>query len=146
MKDDGVAEVIGVILIVAITVVVAAIVAAFALGMGSSIKKPSQVYFTLEKSAPNNFIVITNYGGTDLALLKTVDISYTDKFGIQTDFKTPAEIINSNPGLASGDLCVQYGTSLEIDPALVMSGGQCHVVVRGTFVDGSQHVLVTGDI
>ncbi len=43
-----VAEVVGVILILAITVAVAAIVAAYALGMGSSIKKPYEVYFTIK--------------------------------------------------------------------------------------------------
>ncbi len=47
MKDDGASEVIGVILIVVITLVVAALVAAFAFNMGM-MKKSYQVYFTID--------------------------------------------------------------------------------------------------
>ncbi len=105
MKDDAASEVVGVILIVAITVVVAAVVAAFAFGMDNSIKKPHAVYFTVDRNNYNNDITITNIGGADLALLRDpVTISYTDSTGTQTTFDTPANIIASSGGLASGDL------------------------------------------
>ena len=107
MKDDAAAEVIGVILIVAITVIIATIVAAFAFGMGSSIKKPYEVYFKLDKPAPMDYIVITNFGGTDLNMLHKLEISYTTASGIQTEFAEPSAIISSNPGHASGDLSNQ---------------------------------------
>ncbi len=99
MKDDAVAEVVGVILIIAITVVVAAIVAAFAMGMGSSIKKPYMVYYTLDRSTPSTNIIITNIGGPDIALLQKVEISYTNNLGQQTNFAEPAAIKTNNLGL-----------------------------------------------
>ena len=77
MKDDAVAEVVGVILIVAITVIIAAIVAAYAYNM-VSIKKPYQVYFKLDKPAPLDNVIITNAGGMDLSMLKTIEVSYTN--------------------------------------------------------------------
>lgn len=147
MKDDAVAEVVGVILIIAITVVVAAIVAAFAIGMGSSIKKPYQVYFTLERSTPSTNIIITNIGGQDLKLLTGIEISYTDASGSQLDFHDPQYIIDHSSGLANGaSTCMQVADSLELDSSMVKPSGACHVVVRGNFVDGSQQVLMQGDV
>ena len=146
MKDDAVAEVIGVILIVAITVIVAAIVAAFAYNM-VSIKQPYQVYFKLDKPAPLDNVIITNAGGTtDLTMLKTIEISYTNAAGIQTSFDTPENIIAASSGHASGDLSNQITSSLLLDHTMVKPNGQCHVVVRGTFVDDTQQVLMQGDI
>jgi len=145
MRDDAVAEVVGVILIVAITVIIAAIVAAYAYNMGT-IKKPYMVYFKLDKPAPLDNVIITNAGGTDLNLLKTIEVSYTNTAGIQTSFDTPANIIASSDGHASGDLSDQVTSSLLLDNTMVKPNGQCHVAVRGTFKDGTQQLLMTGDI
>lgn len=145
MKDDAVAEVIGVILIIAITVAIAALVAAYAFNMGS-IKKPYMVYFKLDKPAPLDNVIITNAGGTDLALLKKIEVSYTNISGVQTSFDTPDNIISTSSGHASGDLSNQITSSLNLDATMVEPNGLCHVVVRGTFADGSQQVLMQGDI
>lgn len=146
MKDDGASEVIGVILIVVITLVVAALVAAFAFNMGM-MKKSYQVYFTIDKPAPNDNISINNLGGTDLAFLKKIEISYTDATGVQTTFQTPDVIIAASGGHVSGDSNLLSQTSkLELDNTIVQPYGTCHVVVRGTFIDGTQQVLTTGDL
>ena len=145
MKDDAVAEVIGVILIVVITVVIAAIVAAFAFNMGS-IKKPYMVYFKLDKPAPLDNVIITNAGGIDLGLLQKIEISYTNVADMQTSFDTPENIISTSSGHASGDLSNQVTSSLNLDSTMVKPNGQCHVIVRGTFADGTQQVLMQGDI
>lgn len=147
MKDDAAAEVIGVILIVVITVVVAAIVAAFAFGMNNSIKKPHAVYFTVDRNNMNNDITITNIGGPDISLLvDPVEISYTDSSGTQTGFENPTDIISASGGLASGDLSKLSATQLTLDPTMVKPDGRCHIVVRGTFTDGTQQVLMQSDI
>ncbi len=49
-NDEAVSAVIGVILMVAITVILAAVIAAFVFGMGSSIKKTYTVSFTIDRS------------------------------------------------------------------------------------------------
>ncbi len=147
MKDDAVAEVVGVILIIAITVVIAAIVAAFAMGMGSSIKKPYTVYFKLDKSGPTGNITITNFGGKDLSYLQNpVEISYTNTAGVQTAFDTPANIIINTGGHAYGTLSNQFASEFELDTSIVQSDGQCHVIVIGNFTGGSQQVIMQGDI
>lgn len=146
MKDDAAAEVVGVILVVAITVVIAALVAAYAISMGSSIKQPYQVFFSLSKTAQNNDVVITNFGGTGLNVLTDIEVSYTDYNGHQTDFQDPQTIVTNNSPHASGYLSTQYGTTLDLDSTMVNPNGACHVVVRGTFKDGSQQLLLQGDV
>ncbi len=69
-NDDAVSAVIGVILMVAITVILAAVIAAFVFGMGSSIKKTYVVSFTIDRTSDGD-IVITNTGGPDVAKLAT---------------------------------------------------------------------------
>lgn len=147
MKDDAASEVIGVILIVAITVVIAAVVAAFAFGMNNSIKKPHAVYFTIDRNNINNDVTITNIGGPDISLLiDPVEISYTDSSGTQTGFDNPVNIISTSGGLASGDLSKLSTTQLTLDPTMIKPDGQCHIVIRGTFTDGTQQVLMQSDI
>jgi len=145
MKDDAVAEVVGVILVVAITVVIAALVAAYAINMGT-IKKPYIAYYKLDKPAPLDNVIITNAGGTDLALLQKIEISYTNISGGQTPFNTPENIIATSGGHANGDLSNQITSSLHLDSTMVKPNGLCHVIIRGTFADGSQQVLMQGDI
>lgn len=146
MKDDAIAEIVGVILIIAITVAVAAVVASYALDLGSALKKPYQVYFNINRPSPNDSVVITNVGGTDQDFLKTIEISYTNATGIQTAFAQPNAIITSNSGYASGDLTNKSTTSFELSPSIVDSYGNCNVIVRGTFLDGTQQVLVRGTV
>ena len=80
-NDDAVSAVIGVILMVAITVILAAVIAAFVFGMGSSIKKTYTVSFTIDRSTANGGgIIVTNNGGPDvgkLAATNPLKITYT---------------------------------------------------------------------
>ena len=125
-NDEAVSAVIGVILMVAITVILAAVIAAFVFGMGSSIKKTYIVVYTIERSnSGENTIIITNYGGPDVEKLSGVYVTST----IGT---VPA---NPQAGLLT------VGDTISITGAT----STAHVVVTGKFKDGTAQVLSAGD-
>ena len=120
-NEEAVSPVIGVILMVAITVILAAVIAAFVFGMAGNIQKTKIVSVTLTRSSGN--VTATFQGGQDAASL--VNISYTAN-GAAT---SPAAI-----GGATGALAV--GSSLSF-PAAINS----HIVGVATFNDGTQQVV-----
>ncbi len=70
MDEKGVSPVIGVILMVAITVILAAVIASFVFGFGSSVTRTYTVAFTATQ--PNNTSVwITFQGGPDVNFVET---------------------------------------------------------------------------
>ncbi|WP_321508344.1 type IV pilin N-terminal domain-containing protein [uncultured Methanoregula sp.] len=73
-NDEAVSPVIGVILMVAITVILAAVIAAFVFGMAGNIKSSKTVGITLTLDKNNN-AVATVSGGSDLASLNLVNVS-----------------------------------------------------------------------
>ncbi|MFA4876915.1 MAG: type IV pilin N-terminal domain-containing protein [Methanoregula sp.] len=73
-NDEAVSPVIGVILMVAITVILAAVIAAFVFGMAGNIQSSKTVGVTLTLDRNNN-AVATVSGGPDLAALTLVNYS-----------------------------------------------------------------------
>ena len=62
--DDAVSPVIGVILMVAITVILAAVIGTFVLGLGNQVQSTTpQTQFTFDEDSSNNEITITHDGG-----------------------------------------------------------------------------------
>ena len=73
--DDAVSPVIGVILMVAITVILAAVIGTFVLGLTGTVKKPPQAQFTFDETGTNANIDVTHDGGdpVDAANVEIVD-------------------------------------------------------------------------
>jgi len=74
-NKKGVSPVIGVILMVAVTVILAAVIASFIFGLGTKVKSAPQVQLYLEdapgavnSSQGNELFIVTHYGGDDLNL------------------------------------------------------------------------------
>ncbi|WP_154018459.1 type IV pilin [Halolamina rubra] len=66
--DRGVSPVIGVILMVAITVILAAVIGTFVLGLGDSLEQAPQAQLDAEYESTNNNIVLNHNGGDTLAM------------------------------------------------------------------------------
>src|SRR5665647_1096452 len=80
-NDEAVSPVIGVILMVAITVILAAVIAAFVFGMSGNIQKTKVVSATLTR--PNSTAVTSTYqGGQDASAL--LAISWSSNSGAVT--------------------------------------------------------------
>jgi archaeal type IV pilus assembly protein PilA len=124
-NDEAVSPVIGVILMVAITVILAAVIAAFVFGMSGNISKTKVVAATVSQPTATN-VSVTYSGGQDAPSLNC--INWTVNSGAITTM-----------GTCGGSTIVAVGTSTQITGA---TSGQDHVVAVGYFLDGSSQVIL----
>jgi len=124
-NEDAVSPVIGVILMVAITVILAAIIAMFAFGMSSNVQTTKTVGVTAALDS-NQYLVVTVQGGGDVA-----DLS---KLNMTVDGKSPVEINKTGTGTMLG-VGASFNSSVKIEPGN-------HVVVVAHFKDNSQQVVL----
>jgi flagellin-like protein len=124
-NDEAVSPVIGVILMVAITVILAAVIAAFVFGMSGNISKTKVVAATV--SQPNaTAIVMTYNGGQDSSTLAAICWTVRDQ---------NAALM----GTIGGNTALQVGTSLVNTSG---TSDRDHVVAIGYFMDNTQQVIM----
>ena len=126
-NDEAVSPVIGVILMVAITVILAAVIAAFVFGMSGNISKTKIVAMTVSQQDANS-IIITYNGGQDSPTFQNATVSI-------------------NEILSTKQILLPVGTTVKYVPTDFATGpasfaGRDHVLVTGTFTDGVQQVLM----
>jgi flagellin-like protein len=127
-NDEAVSPVIGVILMVAITVILAAVIAAFVFGMSGNISKTKVVALTTQKLSSNQ-ITVMNQGGQDMAALINVSVST-----MPTGTCSPVFMIG-NP--------VAVGCSTSCAPTVNNAySARTQVTAVGTFNDGTSQVLL----
>jgi flagellin-like protein len=119
-REDAVSPVIGVILMVAITVILAAVIAAFVFGMAGSVQKTKTVAATAKQVGTG--FVITWHGGQDNALVASYNVTFLDAASPQIQFSPPKV----------GNATMHGGAT----------SGQDHVVVAAAFTDGSEAVVL----
>ena len=134
-NDEAVSPVIGVILMVAITVILAAVIAAFVFGMSGNISKTKTVAITTQK-IDSNSITIMNQGGQDAGSLTVLNAT-----------TSPAMLTCS--GAAAGGYCTITGNPVAVGATMKLNAsatngysGKTQVTVVGTFNDGSNQVLL----
>ena len=140
-NEDAVSPVIGVILMVAITVILAAVIAAFVFGMSENIPENKEVFLTTkmgvvqEGTDSKNVMIVTIQGGKDIAALEKITYkggynssTFTElyRFGASGAFEAPFEVGDSG--------YILFG---EGDPATWES----NIIIRGEFADGTVKVL-----
>jgi len=118
-NDEAVSPVIGVILMVAVTVILAAVIAAFVFGMAGDIKSGKVVAITA-KTIDATHVEFTNMGGQDVGKLTQIDVS--------GNVTTPGTLGIVTGAKASFTLTGDTGTN--------------SVTVIGVFKDGSTQVLL----
>lgn len=121
LKDiRGVSPVIGVILMVAITVVLAAVVAAFAYGfIGETVKSPNVVLSARDNPSDNTTLLIKHSGGETLA----ADVW---KIAIESGKEAPITTWDiTNPPLTTGSSVNSTGIGF----GSLVSGTWYHVVI-----------------
>ncbi|MDW7777258.1 MAG: type IV pilin N-terminal domain-containing protein [Methanosarcinales archaeon] len=133
--EDAVSPVIGVILMVAITVILAAVIAAFVFGMGSSLSKQYVVAATVSQISSTK-IDVTYAGGPDADALDYINITITAS-GNTTAYE---DSMGTADGYAT-DLTV--GTSNSVTTSVTNEFAERdHVVLTATFLDGSKQVIL----
>jgi len=134
-NEEAVSPVIGVILMVAITVILAAVIAAFVFGMAGNISKTKVVAATVQQPDAAH-IVVTYQGGQDATSFVGGNVTVT-----AADNIAPAYAPNS-PG-PNGFLAAGVGSSCTVTPTGAGTfAGKDHVVVVGWFSDGSSQVIL----
>ena len=140
--EEAVSPVIGVILMVAITVILAAVIAAFVFGMGGSLKKNYVVAATISQTGSDT-ADFTYQGGPDASSLVAIKIKigsdYFDSNGASTG-TTVAYVFGS--ATASDPVSVGESQTLTDGSNDVITTGRDHVVVTGLFADGSEQVIM----
>jgi flagellin-like protein len=131
-EDTAVSPVIGVILMVAITVILAAVIAAFVFNMAGEIHRSYTVGATVNQPAQDK-IVVTYFGGQDARQLSSINVTINDQVQVPMD----------SPVNADGSLKV--GTSRTFTGTF-NNNGPNHVIVVGNFLDGSQQIITDSQV
>ncbi len=124
-SDDAVSPVIGVILMVAVTVILAAVIGSYAFGMSSSVTRT--VAIAVSAGQQGNDIVLTYHGGRDNPMLWKLDVTGAEADGTAISVSFP----NMPPAI--GDTLRLPSTG---------NPGSDHVVVVAELVDGSRQVVL----
>ena len=127
-NDEAVSPVIGVILMVAITVILAAVIAAFVFGMAGNISKTKVVAATAQQSTADK-ITITYQGGQDSATCIGIVWTSTSEAG--------SALSGTTMGSTTGTAKLTVGLTDTIGG----TSGKDHVVGTAYFADGSQQVI-----
>ena len=124
-SEDAVSPVIGVILMVAITVILAAVIAAFVFGMAGNVSKTRTVAVTAQKSGQgaNTAVTLTNMGGNDAASVES--FTWTLNGGAHGGQELTTTI---------GSYAKSAGNVAYKDPT--------RVIVTATFQDGTSQVVL----
>jgi flagellin-like protein len=127
-NEEAVSPVIGVILMVAITVILAAVIAAFVFGMAGNIQKTKIVAAHATQSG--NLITVVYDGGQDNALVTLVRATCYTPLGVPNDTAPGSNYFPfTNRTVGATYTCVG-------------SGGQDKVIVVALFNDGSQQTIL----
>jgi flagellin-like protein len=137
VNEKGVSPVIGVILMVAITVILAAVIASFVFGMGTSVKKTYLVSATLSKicavGEETCDVQIMYTGGPDDAAVVSVTAKAIKPDGTTVTCTGEEFDGTSKPNVGAIATCPDASTPGE---------AKTHVVVVATFTDGTQQVIL----
>jgi flagellin-like protein len=145
-NEEAVSPVIGVILMVAITVILAAVIAAFVFGMAGNIQKTKVVAATEYRNS-SSYVVVTYQGGQDAGTLGSIAFTVDGSNATliyPTSSSTGLDIAgtgNSANAIFSGTAgaILPVGSSAVVNAA---SPGKNHITGVGVFTDGTTQVIV----
>lgn len=122
-NDEAVSPVIGVILMVAITVILAAVIAAFVFGMAGDVSKTKTLAVVIDQTDKDT-AVLTNHGGNDWV----EDLEFT------------ASANDKNWNTTELDKLKPVGGTARIDEGITT--GNDHIVVTCKWPDGTSQVVL----
>lgn len=139
-KDETVSPVIGVILMVAITVILAAVIAAFAFGMASNISKTKGVAVTVTKQGASS-ITVTNNGGQDQGSLTSINATTSPTAATSCSLNGGVATAAISPGICQNTIPT-VGSTLRLITTGSYTGGT-QLTIVGIFSDGTKQVLLS---
>ena len=139
MSEDAVSPVIGTVLIVAVTVILAAIIASFVFGSAANIQKTKIVATTVQRDPDGSTSIIMDQGGQDDASLTSLTITAPDGI-VRYINEAGTDMVPIPPPIP---VRPNIGASLKLVPlpGEVWPPGPLHVLVVGVFGDSADQVI-----
>lgn len=140
-NEDAVSPVIGVILMVAITVILAAVIAAFVFGMAGNVQGTKNVYATATHTVDADgypIIIVTFTGGPDVDLVQKLDVTVDGKEAFNESHAVDL-------GKTTGSSVTILNTTAklgETNSEAIAQGKTNHVIVTATFTDGTSQIIL----
>ena len=140
-NEDAVSPVIGVILMVAITVILAAVIAAFVFGMAGNVQSTKSVHAIATHTVDAGgypIIIVTFTGGPDAGLVESLDVKVNGKKA----FNSTGEV---DLGVETGSSVTILNTTDKVGEAgseAIEKGKTNHVIVTAAFADGTSQVIL----
>lgn len=121
-RDKAVSPVIGVILMVAVTVILAAVIGTFVTGIGSEVQQSPQAGVTFEYDGGNLTVNVIDAGNVDALYVENQDdpiqdANVTDRRGWEDTVDSDNRAVNNNPD--GGDSVVIEGVDKDDDVAVI---------------------------
>jgi flagellin-like protein len=138
--EEAVSPVIGVILMVAITVILAAVIAAFVFGMAGNIQRTHIVSLTAQRNS-SAFVIVTDEGGQDANTLIAMDWQLNGQNVTQANVGFSSGVTGDGKSGAvpnTGYSSIPVGAYVAIPSTNV---GKDNLIVTGIFKDGSTQIL-----
>lgn len=138
-NEEAVSPVIGVILMVAITVILAAVIAAFVFGMTGNVQSTKNVAATAKQVGTD--VVVTYQGGADQATVEYLAVNWKDHvyYSAKGTSASGGAVKDDTTGVSAADLKPNVGHVITIGGATPEAD---KVVVVAHFTDGSDQVVL----
>ena len=146
-ETGAISPVIGVVLMVAITVILSVVIGSYVFGSAVSVEKSYIVGTSVEQVTASNVRVLV-HGGLDSDKLRYINVSIDgSEFRCADVGNATAEVCpvtGSFPVLGdpSGSSTVPIGMPVMLHDTTVVSPGRDHVVMVATFMDGTRQVIL----
>jgi flagellin-like protein len=139
-NDDAVSPVIGTILMVAVTVILAAVIATYIFGMPTNIQKAKLVGSSVQMDTTGGSIRLSYHGGPEDISLTMINITAPNGSVCYTSSTDGALTISTatSPAPVKPDI----GVVMKLYPAPDGPAGKKRVLVVGSFSDGVQQVIL----
>ena len=152
-NEEAVSPVIGVILMVAITVILAAVIAVFVFGMADNVQTNHNIVVTA-KNVNSTAVMFTYQGGPDATILEKLNLTVFGPNGKpkgpETGSYTTSHDVLSDPSYSMFDSSSSSGTwkPKAIGETLTINGlpPKGHITVTGYFTDGTNQQILNKQI
>jgi len=140
-NEEAVSPVIGVILMVAITVILAAVIAAFVFGMTGNVETTKTVH--ISSKLANDNIVLTISGGPDLVTLQELTITIDGKHVDDGSYSgMTGSSITNGVVKPDDDSKFQVGQTIKITSAGTNTDLTGRLLVVGKWSDGAEQIIL----
>jgi len=134
--EDAVSHVIGTILLVFITVIIAAVIAMYVFGVPQNVTKTKIVAVTAQLQNSGE-ILLMYQGGQDDQSLSSIKITAPDGT-VWHPVDSAGTLTDSGSTFAKPDI----GAVMKLSPCTCWPASQKHIQVVGTFTDGADQVIL----